>query len=136
MLLPYFGSMTTFSSREHWSKQMFNLFSFSSVFSGLQVLVSRSRIKWQKICWVFQLKNSKPSTNSTVQLKGGRGTRYPLMKWHISSCLFTKLDDFLPFVFNRVEWSNQNTGLTKSLWYVLFLILADCFATPPVKGAL
>ena len=41
MLLPYFGSMTTFSRREHWSKQIFNLFNFSSVFSGWQVLVSR-----------------------------------------------------------------------------------------------
>ena len=29
-------------------------------------------------------------------LYGGRGTRYNLMKWHISSWLFTKLDDFLP----------------------------------------
>jgi hypothetical protein len=31
-------------------------------------------------------------------LLGGRGTRYNLMKWHISSWLFTKLDDFPPFV--------------------------------------
>ena len=30
--------------------------------------------------------------------------------------------------------TNQNTGLTKSLWYVLFQILADRFATPPVIG--
>ena len=32
-------------------------------------------------------------------LEGGGGTKYSLVKWHISSCLFTKLDYFLPYVF-------------------------------------
>ena len=33
-----------------------------------------------------------------VDIKAVEETRYPLMKWHISSQLFNKLDDFLPFV--------------------------------------
>ena len=30
------------------------------------------------------------------------------MKWHITSWLFSKLDDFLPFVIYVVEWSLHN----------------------------
>ena len=41
-------------------------------------------------------------------LLGGRVTRYPLMKRHIFSWLFTKLDDFLPFVIYMVQWSLGN----------------------------
>ena len=33
------------------------------------------------------------------------------MKWHITSWLFTKLDDFLPFVIYMVEWSLHNKKL-------------------------
>ena len=32
-------------------------------------------------------------------------TRYPLMKHHISSWLFSKFDDFLSFVIYIVQWS-------------------------------
>ena len=39
--------------------------------------------------------------------QGGRGTRYNLMKWHISSWLFTKLDDFLPFFIYDVMCRNK-----------------------------
>ena len=41
---------------------------------------------------------------SLYTFKGGRGTRYNLMKWHISSWIFTKLDEFLPFVSYMVKW--------------------------------
>ena len=41
----------------------------------------------------------------------GLGTRCLLVKWHISSRLFTKLDDFLPFVFYMIEWSLHNKKL-------------------------
>ena len=48
-------------------------------------------------------------TNVMVQINsGGRGTRYNLIKWHISSWLFTKLDDFLPFISYMVYWSLLN----------------------------
>ena len=33
------------------------------------------------------------------------------MKWHITSWLFTKLDDFLPFVIYMVKWSLHNKKL-------------------------
>ena len=33
------------------------------------------------------------------------------MKWHISSCLLTKFDDFLLFVIYMVEWSLHNKKL-------------------------
>ena len=47
-------------------------------------------------------------------MEGGRGTRYPVMKWHISSWLFTKLVDFLPSLNNKklcfllISWSSKN----------------------------
>ena len=38
------------------------------------------------------------------------------MKWHISSWLFTKLDDFLLFVIYMVEWSLHNKKLIHNSW--------------------
>ena len=46
--------------------------------------------------------------------QGGRGTGYPLMKWHIGSRLFTKWDDFFPFVFYMVDWSLGNEKMAFS----------------------
>ena len=41
------------------------------------------------------------------------------MKWHISSCPFTKLDDFLPFVYCMVEWSLDNKKKCVFCWYTV-----------------
>ena len=38
-------------------------------------------------------------------------SRHNLMKWHITSCPFTKLDDFLPLVIYMVAWSLHNKQL-------------------------
>ena len=49
-------------------------------------------------------------------------SRYNLMKWQISSWLFTKLDNFLPLVYYMVEWSLHNKKL-------LFLLIHNCWKT-------
>ena len=41
-------------------------------------------------------------------------TRYPLMKHHISSWLFSKFDDFLSFVIYVVRWSLSNKKIAFS----------------------
>ena len=67
------------------------------------------------------------------------------MKWHITSWLFTKLDDFLPFV----EWSLQNknlrvllihnswkTEITHIDFYLKFLIKSGHYIVPSPSTAL
>ena len=44
-------------------------------------------------------------------------TRYPLMKHHISSWLFSKFDDFLSFVIYVVRWSLSNKKNCIFYWH-------------------
>ena len=45
---------------------------------------------------------------------------YLLMKWHINSRLFTKLDDFILFLFYMVKWSLGN-----KTFHFLLIILTE-----------
>ena len=69
----------------------------------------------------------------SVEGRPGRGTRYNLLNWHISSWLFTKLDDFLPFVYYMVEWSLHNKKmhflLIHNSWKtgIWFLLITEQF---------
>ena len=49
----------------------------------------------------------------------GRGTRYPLMKWHISSWLFRKLDDFLQIFLLQGRQRHARFGLDFGFQYAL-----------------
>ena len=56
------------------------------------------------------------------------------MKWHISSWLFTKLDDFLPYVYysdlsitkNCVFWWYTTVENGNLIWFDFFLITEPC----------